>query len=567
MRGPPPGLRTRPAVALIALLALALLPVAGPLRLTPAAAAPTITIKAHTEVRLRGVRRRDDAQVAVTGQLVDRATGTGVGGQIIVATIGGRTLALETAPDGTFEATVPVPAGSPTPLDVALEFAGDGSYDPARLEERGVDATRAPVDLTITVAVTGDGAVVTVEATADGERALLPVTLRVSADDTDEPHRELPATTGQPLQLRRADVFGPGVKRLRARFAGDPGRSAATAETTVELTSATRIDLALAAGEVGFEDTIQARGRVVDEDGAGVPRAAVALTAGPRRLGAVTTGDDGRWRIDVSAELLGAGRHTLQAVAETRERWRTPSRSAPATVTIGVPRPAPVALTLAAFAATALVAVGFVLARRRPWQRPAAPAPAAAVAPEPRGGLEPGRASLVSTLRRASDHGFAGQVRDAVRNRPLAGAEVLLSTPATVRHVTTDDQGNFVLEELAPAEWTARVAAPGHITEHFAVTIPHRGELRGARIDLVPVREKVFALYRRAALPHLPSPELWGIWSPRQIVDHVRARRPPEALADLTGFIEEAYFSARTPDEGILPTAESKVAAALAERG
>jgi hypothetical protein len=98
------------------------------------------------------------------------------------------------------------------------------------------------------------------------------------------------------------------------------------------------------------------------------------------------------------------------------------------------------------------------------------------------------------------------------------------------------------------------------------VTIPHRGELRGARIDLVPVRERAFAIYRSAAQPLLPRPELWGIWSPRQIVDHVRARRAPPALAALTAQIEEVYFSGRLPDESILPQVEANAAAAIAER-
>jgi hypothetical protein len=131
----------------------------------------------------------------------------------------------------------------------------------------------------------------------------------------------------------------------------------------------------------------------------------------------------------------------------------------------------------------------------------------------------------------------------------------------------TAADGTFAMEGLAALEWSVRVCAPGHVTETFAVTIPHRGEFRRTRIELVPVRDKVFSLYRRAALPHLPTPDLWGIWSPRQIVDYVRSRRPPPALAELTEFIEEAYFSARTPDEEILATAEAKVGAALAERG
>src|SRR5262249_59158456 len=107
---------------------------------------------------------------------------------------------------------------------------------------------------------------------------------------------------------------------------------------------------------------------------------------------------------------------------------------------------------------------------------------------------------------------------------------------------------------------------PAPLTELFSVAIPHRGGLRGVRVDLVPVREKVFQLYRKAAEPILPEPRLWGIWSPRQIVDHVRTKRPSPALADLTDFVEEIYFSPRLTSEGVLPQASECVDRAIHER-
>jgi hypothetical protein len=172
----------------------------------------------------------------------------------------------------------------------------------------------------------------------------------------------------------------------------------------------------------------------------------------------------------------------------------------------------------------------------------------------------------VSTLRRPHDHGFTGAVRDAVRSRPVAGAAVELAIAADRRTAACGAGGTFAFEELPAGDWEVTCSAPGHVTERFTATIPHRGELRDARIDLVPVRERVFTLYRRAALPLLPDPALWGIWSPRQVVDHVRDRRPTPALAALTDFVEETYFSARTPDETILPDAQARVEAAVREQ-
>jgi hypothetical protein len=118
---------------------------------------------------------------------------------------------------------------------------------------------------------------------------------------------------------------------------------------------------------------------------------------------------------------------------------------------------------------------------------------------------------------------------------------------------------SFVIEKLQIGEWRAEVAAPGHVTERFVVSIPHRGELRGVRVDLVPVRERVFQLYRRAAEPSLPEARLWGIWSPRQIVDHVRSKRPSPVLAELTEFVEEIYFSPRLASETVLPQTSERV--------
>ena len=70
----------------------------------------------------------------------------------------------------------------------------------------------------------------------------------------------------------------------------------------------------------------------------------------------------------------------------------------------------------------------------------------------------------------------------------------------------------------------------------------------------------------RAAEPSLPETRLWGIWSPRQIVDHVRSKRPSPALSELTDFVEEIYFSPRLVPESVLPQASARVDHAIRER-
>lgn len=544
-------------VVAAALLAIAAAPVA--------ARAPTVTIRARADLVLGSVRRTDDGQVVVRGTLRDRSSATGLGGQSIRITTGTGTGDAITRPDGSFEALVPAGPGT---IDVGLAFAGSDGIDQVVTTVDAVDPSRAPIDLTVGASVTPTGILVTVTTTTDGVSLPLPVTIRITPTDADEPHRDTTGMSGQSIAIKRADALGPGARRITARFAGDAGHAAATSTTVIQLTSDTTVK-ATVPSTVDHDSTLRVGGTVTDADGHGVAKVTVTLLGDDkRRLGSAETGDDGRFKVSAEASLLGPGRHGLVVLAEPREAWLRASQSTVGFVTVGAPRPAPIAITIAAFAATALTAIGFIWARRRRDRRAteeatreAAPGHAAPV-----GGFEAARPSLVSTLRRAADHGFAGAVRESVRTRPLAGATVTLTLGAAGHTATTSDDGRFAFEALAAGEWSARVAAAGHVSERFTVTIPHRGELRGARVDLVPVRERAFAIYRSAALPLLPRPELWGIWSPRQIVDHVRTRRPPPALAALTSAIEELYFSGRVADESTLPAIESKATAAIAER-
>jgi Carboxypeptidase regulatory-like domain len=536
----------------------------------PAAAAPPlVSIKAHTDLHLGAIRKDYDGNYVVTGQLVDRLTGAGIGGYHVTVTLGGHVASAVTGTGGSFEAPVPSPGGH---QDVKVEFAGGRSLDPAAAELHDVDVDKVAIDLHLAVAPTGQGAEVTVTATAGGTRVNVPVDIFAGAPDVDPAHVGKATAGGPPFQLRRAAAGGAGRRRVRATFAGDDVYAPATAEATVELTTATTTTLTVDSTHVAYEDDVDASGRVTDDDGHGVPRVTVALLAGDRHIAAAQTDADGRFHTRFEAQVLGTGRSwALQAVVETTTGWLRPSRSPPVTIAVDAPHPVPIAYTVLAFLGTALAAAGFWAARTRPWtrwiQRPADTTdPAKPTRAEPASGLVLSRPGLVSTLRRPHDRGFTGAVRDAARGRAIAGARLELVRGGETRTAVTDTAGAFAFEDLADGEWRVAVVAPGHVTERFAATVPHRGELRNARVDLVAVREKVFTLYRRAALPLLPKAELWGVWSPRQVVDHVRDRRPTPALADLTDFVEEAYFSARSPEEAILPEAEARVEAAVREQ-
>ncbi len=542
----------------------------------PVAAAPEVEIHAHTDLRPRPIHRDYDGRYVVAGQLVDRLTGAGLAGQRVFITLGGVRASTVTAADGGFAVPIATDGGR---QDLHVEFRGSSALDATQLAQPDIDVDKQPVELKLAIADVKGGVQVTVTAASGTSAPSVRVALTAGAADADPTTLAAVGTAstgGPPVTVTRAQAGGAGRRRIHAAFAGDDVYGPAVADATIELSTATTTTLAVDDAAPAYEDDLALTGAVVDEDGHGVARATIGIRAGDRRVATAQTDADGRFSVQFEAEVLGEGRWGLEAVVETATGWIKPSRSSPVLIAVPAPAPAPVAFTLIAFVATALVALGFWLARNPTWiaallrrkPRPAAPgAPAGPHAhAEPTRGLVLSRPSLVSTLRRPHDHGFSGAVRDSVRARPIAGAIIELALGDQRRTAIADGAVGFAFEELAAGEWRVTVTAPGHVSERFATTVPHRGELRDARVDLVPVREQVFSLYRRAALPLLPTPGLWGIWSPRQVVDHVRRRRPHQALVELTDFVEEAYFSARAPEEAILPDAEARVAAAVREQ-
>ena len=534
-----------------------------------AVAAPTVDIKAQTQLQLEAVRLRGDGNVEVTGKLTDALTGDGLGGRTVAIRIGNITVDAVTAPDGRFMLGVAVPPG---PQPVQLRFRGNALLDASELTQVA-DPSRAPVTLVMRAEDVSGGQQLTVQTTVDEVATPLDIDLALGApsDKALKPLQTIRSNT--PFLLSRAAAGGPGSKIVRATFRGNATLQIATGEVRFELTSQTTTTMTASSTSLAFEDDLVVDGKVIDQDGKPVAKAAVTLTSGENKvLARGATTEAGLYRLSLEAEILGQGQWGLQVGADPNTSYVKGSRSQPVIVRVAAPQPVPISYTVAAFLATALAAGGFFTARAKPWKRFGRKAPPAEAAIETDhadvidGGLVVNKPGLVSTLRRPSDDGFSGVVRDTVRGRPVEDAIVRLVLGEHAHEQRTGDDGGFTIEQLAAGDWQAEVAAPGHVSERFAVSIPHRGELRGVRIDLVPVRERVFQLYRRAAEPVLPEARLWGIWSPRQIVDHVRDRRPSPALAELTDFVEEVYFSPRVAAETVLPETSERVDRAIRER-
>ncbi|MGN6106287.1 MAG: carboxypeptidase regulatory-like domain-containing protein, partial [Kofleriaceae bacterium] len=452
---------------------LGLLPDAGPAR-----AAPQVEIKAQTTLSVEKVRRSGDDGVAVSGHLVDKLTNEPIGNQVVLIELGGEVARATTDPDGRFSVMLSAVPHGPQPL--ALRFAGGDQLDRAELRTT-TDPTRAQVSLALRAEDAPGGATIHVVATVDDQPSPLPVRLFWGLPTDAQLAPLATITAGKPFALARAQAGGPGPRRIRASFDGDENRQSATAEATIELTTSTTTTLAVSSTRLAYEDDLVATGKVTDEDGKPVARAAVALTAGDRRLAQGVTTPDGSYRFELEAEILGQGQFGIQVQTDPGASYIRASRSSPVVVKIAAPQPVPVSYTIAAFLATALAAGGFFLARSKPWRRlrraaPPAEAPAAEVAHDPtEGGLVLHKQSIVSSLRRAHDDGFSGSVRDSVRGRPIGNATIRLALGDATRALRTDDDGNFLVEGLAAGEWRAEVAAPGHVTERFTVAIPHRG--------------------------------------------------------------------------------------------
>jgi hypothetical protein len=572
-----------------------------------AEAGPQVEIRAHTQLSFTGAQKREGGMIEVTGKLTDKLTGDGIGSERIYVTIGDQTVPAFTSPDGSFHILTPASDG---PIELTLAYKGGSRLEQADPVKVTTDPAKVQTRLEIVKTVDDPaGTRIKINASSPDESGLdLPVRLEVGPveEDAFKPLRTV--TSGTDITLTRTEAGGAGVHRLRAIFDGDATRQPSTATVTLELTSGTTTTIAVSAKQLAYEDDLVVTGHVMDDDHHPVARAAVTLMAGEQRLAQGATSADGKYRFTVEAEIIvetqerasaqlqggstaGAGvrpslEHSgsfgIQVKADPDSSSVRPSHSDPIIVTIKPPQPVPVSYTIIAFVATLGAAGGFFAARTKPWRRLRRPAPPAEVPSEEReseqvkGGLVVAKPGVVATLRRPNDEGFSGVVRDTVRGRPIADAVVTVvlgqrvtetGTPVpNERSTRTAADGSFSIEKLESGEWRAEVAAPGHVTEMFTLTIPHRGELRGVRVDLVPVRERVFQLYRRAAEPVLPESRLWGVWSPRQIVDHVRTKRPSPALADLTDFVEEVYFSPRLAAETILPEASKRVDRAIGER-
>lgn len=537
-----------------------------------AEAAPTVQVRARTAITLDPIKRVIGG-ITVSGQVTDLASPEPIANATVELRLDGAVYYARTDDEGRFE--IENIAADEGRHDVSVKVSATDQYDASVERLPGFDVRDEPLQLDLSAQLIGKDLVrLVLRASSAGGPAQIRAALWVG-DLADPELRRLgdlvtDARGRATLEITRASIGNFGQKRAEARFAGDQTYDPANASTTFTIQAGAELTFAVDDADIAFEDVLRARGTARDERGEPLSGQRVSLIANGRAVAEATTKESGAWAMSVEASELGDGENQVYAELSPSASWIEAARSKLVVVRIGEQRPVPLGATLAAFGATCVALLAFIGLRTRPWERwlarirrqePEAPARDERAKRRPTG-LAPARPSLVSTLRRAADFGFTGVVTDAVTGRPIGGAEVRLEGSGDHRREITGGGGGFAHESLAPGEWRARVAAGGYVSEQFAVLVPHRGELRNARVTLLAVREKIFDLYGQVAAPLLPRPELWGVWTPRQIVDHVRRNRPAPALSRLTDYVEEVYFSQRTPGEDALEDARQVIDAA-----
>jgi Carboxypeptidase regulatory-like domain/Domain of unknown function (DUF4129) len=531
------------------------------------AAEPVIHVKARTRIDVLSVVRVPGG-IVLRGALVDTALEERIPGHPVAVSIDGPNgfyrYAEPTSDDGTFRWRVPLPLGE---YSLRLNAGGDDEYAPAPLVERILDIGRRTPTLTLAaprlVSVRDETVNVVVE-------------LKDPPDELAAPDEELEAPVvvladGKPLARRNTragrlelalQVHALGkagqTVTLSARFDGDPLRNPAQASQPVLLTSPTTLTLAADPDRAAADEDVSFGGLLTDLDGP-VAEGVVDVEMGRQVVGSGITERDGRFLVKVRGADLGMGRITVGARFRARG-FREASQAPSVTLTVhsaswrmspayGVPP-----------LLTALVLAGLALRRRRPWEAVVARWRARTVPPAPQSGLSEGRTRLLKTLRPAGDFGLAGQVCDSATLSPIAAATLVVDVGGERRSAVTDGDGRFALEALPAGTLAVEVAAAGYVSERFHRTVPHRGELRGARVLLVPIRARIFAAYDRAARPLAPRPEQTEIWTPREILAHVRGKQLiTEDLQRLTSAVETSCYGPRAPDLEALAQVEALV--------
>ncbi|HUS63001.1 MAG TPA: carboxypeptidase-like regulatory domain-containing protein [Kofleriaceae bacterium] len=522
---------------------------------------------ARTRVDLQAVQRVEGG-LLVRGALMDVALEQPIPGHVVIIEMdpGGYRYAEKTGVDGSFRWRLEVRPGH-----YRLKVAGrpGGDYAPSPTIEREIDLQkRTPVvrlHAPETVSVSDLHLAVTLETEEPGSDLSVagPIDLPVRLSVNGKP-LEVVLTAGGRATYDRIEVHALGnpgeVATITARFPGDAQTNAAEDSRPVRVTTPTTLTLAAGGTELPFRGALPLSGQLDDARGpvAGASVGLYLLGPSARLLKTVTTDEKGKYRAQLDGGSVPVGSGFLEARLMPTVSWREPSHSTAVAFTALLPEARPIWFWLSPLGTLAALGLALLI-RRRPWRKLLERRRAAqrARALTAGAGLTESKPRLLQALRPAHDHGISGQVCELPSGTPIPTAFVTVTAGGHSQALPVDDEGRFNVEELPAGTITVEVTAPGYVVERFDRTLPHRGELRRARVLLVPIRARIFEAYRRVTLPMLPKPEAAETMTPRELLGHMERKvLIVDELAALTSLVEVAYFGPRLPDAAVLAEAE-----------
>lgn len=544
-------MRLTPAVCLACLLGAAV----------PGMAAwPRLRVKGRPELLLEATRR-DKGATIVEGRLSDSAVGAGLEKRTVLIRLtdgekGSTTMqsALDTGAEGRFRINAPVCG---VRCWITLRFGGDALYASARYGPTLVHVSKPTVQIELLVPDRLDAADptqrITLTTRAGGRGVSLPLVVYAGARPIHWARTDTAGTVEVPLPT--SALWPPGPKTIRAEFSGDARFNAGARSRKTLLTTPVRVTLVTDKGRVARSEQVRLRGRVQDLRGA-VGGAAVSIFVHEQRVARVRADRDGRFAVALAAQRYAPGELELTARFTPDVAWRRAARSPRRYVAVAPLVPPSPRLYLISLAATVAL-IGVLALLRLRANGSASPAaggasrasarqgPSATTSRPLRSGVRLGRRQAL--LR--NDFGLSGLVRDASDGKPVGSAQLSLSGSGLRRMATSGPDGRFGFEQLPAGELLLAVACPGYVSERVRIALPHRGQLREMRFDIVPIRVRVLEIYRDATRPFLPDRQCWARWTPRELLDHLEGRADVghEALSELSSLLERTYWSAETP--------------------
>jgi hypothetical protein len=526
-------------------------------------AAPMVQIRDRVDIEM-GAVTRVGGLAQFQGRVVERAAGSGAVRAVVRIEVNDESQVVRTDTNGNFSARFYLPEGEHL---LAVDFSGDENLDAAHFEMANFDISKIAVSLSLSMpsTIADDATELRGEVMATTGSGSAALRVDVFFGSADAPLKkidslDLDAQGRGTLLLSQQELGGPGRKRIELRYPGSRELDSATASHNLIVSQTSSLTLITNRDNYDYGDTVVASGRLLDGRGNAIEGGIVSLQFSNQSIGQAKTDSRGDYVVRIDTDEIGSGTARLQARYAPLSADGLSSLSKPVRVSIGERKPIPIAYTITAFALASFALLSFVTLRTKPWKRWQHPSKDedqegnsefAVDAPPLVTGFAPGRKKLRSTIGRVRYTDFHGRVRNVITSKGIEDATIFVASHRE-QELRSDEQGRFAISELSEGEFKITVGAHGFVSEHFSIQIPHRGEFHDAVVDLLPVREKIFSLYKYAVRSLLPDAKLWGIWTPRQILNHVRKNSPSVRLAELTDFVEESFFSQRIPTEEMI---------------